>query len=77
MRIHEGDRLLLYTDGLVQAEDEQKPGVGRRDLRHCLRDLDANDAERVLERLGVERAADDVTVLTVEVEAIELESGHA
>lgn len=66
------DSVVMYTDGLVHDEDLGKPAVGRRGLRHVLRDLPRADAETLVRALCISDAVeDDITVLTAHVTAVE------
>ncbi len=74
-RLTRGDRLLLYTDGLIEARDESGTLLGTHGLIEALAtlsaaplaDLKAGILAAVARHIGGAPLADDVTFLAVEV----------
>ncbi len=74
LSLQSGDRLLLYTDGLLETTDSNMQPFGRDRLLRILRDSVDMDIEllsnevitRLLEFMGGEQFQDDITLLTVE-----------
>ena len=72
--VAEGDRLVLYTDGLVESIDERQGPLGRGRLRDLLTVGAGVPLDRLVDGLGRElapkddglRPADDVTVLAIQ-----------
>ena len=70
-----GDRVFLYSDGLVDGEDESGADLGRDGLRHEVEAVRGQDLERavpallesVARRLGSAGQRDDLTLLAVEL----------
>jgi serine phosphatase RsbU (regulator of sigma subunit) len=70
-RLSPGDRMLLYTDGVLEARDERSRFVDLRDLAGSLRD---GDLESLLDRMladlhqavGADRLGDDLALLVAE-----------
>jgi sigma-B regulation protein RsbU (phosphoserine phosphatase) len=76
LRLDCGDRLLLYTDGLIEPENARGESFGDRELGHVVKSshaLAASDlAERLLSALGKwqprsEAQQDDITLLVVDM----------
>lgn len=70
VRMASDDRIVAYTDGLVENEDQGQPGMGRRALRRTLAGLPCDDAAALVERVGTS-GNDDVTLVTVHLESAE------
>ena len=75
--IHEfssGDRLLFYTDGILEQFDGGREMYGKERFQRCFRDLIMNSEESITEKLladmkafsGTESFDDDVTLLLLE-----------
>jgi len=72
MDVHEGDRFILYTDGLVELHLEQEPSLDLNkrlmDVAAGLRDLPIGELPAALVReMGADKPDDDVAVMAVEV----------
>ena len=77
-RLDAGDQLLLFTDGLTDAENEAKKQFGSAALRGALADSKANTAqlcENLIERIdvfaGKSTQFDDMTALAISFNEIE------
>ncbi len=74
LTLQSGDRLMLYTDGLLETTDSKMQPFGRERLLSIIRDAGDMDIEllsnevitRLLEFMGGEQFQDDITLLTVE-----------
>ena len=66
--ISAGNRILLCSDGLLEATDEQGRQFGVETLRHCLAGSDCfNNVEQALSRhLGECVAADDISLMVID-----------
>jgi serine phosphatase RsbU (regulator of sigma subunit) len=77
VELEPGDRLCLYTDGLIEARNEIGETFGTDRLRDCLTAPGPEAVEKVIERLvasqkgflGPHPAGDDVTVVMGEIAA--------
>lgn len=75
LRLEPGDRLCLYTDGVVDSRNLKKEAFGLERLEGCLRDAAALPAAKLVERLVAQLqefrsdrpAWDDLTLLVAEV----------
>ncbi|MCC6961886.1 MAG: SpoIIE family protein phosphatase [candidate division Zixibacteria bacterium] len=77
VELHAGDRILFYTDGVSESENQRGDLYGRQRVLHFLRNQsDAHPVQvtqRLMEELGVFRAGanraslDDTTILAVEI----------
>jgi serine phosphatase RsbU (regulator of sigma subunit) len=75
MDLNEGDRIILFTDGLFEAEAANRDMYGEERLRVSIREQMGLPAEELLNRLlteareftGQRKFADDVCLLAVEV----------
>ena len=71
-----GDRLLLYTDGLTEAENAEGESFGDRKLEQVVRENQSRPAPKLAERLLAELSAwqpagltqqDDITLIVIDV----------
>jgi len=70
-----GDRLLIFTDGLVEAEDDQAREFGEERMLAAIESLDSAPAAEALQRImssvdrfvGLARQHDDITCLMLRV----------
>jgi sigma-B regulation protein RsbU (phosphoserine phosphatase) len=68
-----GDSIVVYSDGVTDAEDERGEQFGEDRLLECLRGPSLRSAEAIRDRLldavraftGVRPPADDITVMVV------------
>lgn len=76
LQLSKGSRLLLYTDGVTEAEDVNKNQYGEDRLLEFIRNISGNDSsQEVIENLfssvkeftGENTQNDDITVLTVKL----------
>ena len=76
VKLNPGDLILLYTDGLVEAKNQDKQEYGNARLTNFLTNLDKLESGSTLELLkkdlirfcGVTEFDDDVTLLAVEIQ---------
>jgi serine phosphatase RsbU (regulator of sigma subunit) len=75
LRLEPGDRLCLYTDGVIESRDIAKDTFGRDRLEKCLRYASESSASKIVENIAATLqdfrsdlpAWDDLTVLVAEV----------
>ena len=75
LKLKPGDRLLLYTDGLLETADANMKPFGREQLLDIIRTHNNQDIEmlcnevitRLLEFMGGESFQDDITILAAEM----------
>lgn len=80
--ISAGDKLLLYTDGVVEAGAPEVEAFGERRFRHLIAELASSSAARipgaihdaVLNFLGGARVSDDITIVAFELSRLEEEA---
>lgn len=73
LEIRTGDLVLLCTDGIVEAADQDRELFGTRRLREAIRELADSPLEELVARLGrrvedfahTEHPADDLTILAI------------
>jgi serine phosphatase RsbU (regulator of sigma subunit) len=72
LQLDEGDKLVVFTDGLVEARDETRAFYGDDRLSELVSSLECRDAQPVvdailddLDQFQPERLADDVTLIVV------------
>jgi sigma-B regulation protein RsbU (phosphoserine phosphatase) len=72
-RLLQGDTLLLYTDGVTEAENTNEEFFGDNNLKRLLADWQGNSVEQLVDHIvatthafeGENRQADDITVLAL------------
>ena len=77
VRLGEGDRLLLYTDGITEARDPTGAFFGEQGLRDAVMDESTGDFDTLLERLlsrldafSERRLNDDVAMVALRFDAV-------